>query len=162
MHPKHIGVQSGDCHATDFRESLISESALHELRGSTRCARYHEKGDCEDAADHSMSDQAKTTPPRAARTTAPTSEIKTSNVMNRRAPALMPLLYVAPMWRTPDTAFIPIAIGTVAWVVAGIVLFVVQPEQPAWLWVCGVGAIAGFGGLIYLNRRARRPGIGYE
>lgn len=82
--------------------------------------------------------------------------------MNRRAPALMPLLYVAPMWRTPDTAFIPIAIGTVAWVVAGIVLLVVQPEQSAWLWVCGVGAIAGFGGLIYLNRRARRPGIGYE
>ena len=152
----------GNGHPADFREPLIGESALDTLRGGTRSARHHEDPDCEDAADHSMSDQANTTPPRAANTTAPTREIKTSNVMNRRAPALMPLLYVALMWRTPDSAFIPIAIGTVAWIVAGIVLLVVQPEQSAWLGVCAIGAVAGVGGLIYLHRRARRPGIGYE
>lgn len=98
----------------------------------------------------------------AAKTTAPTSEIRTSSVMNLRAPALMPLLYVATMWRTQDTAYIPIAIGTVAWIVAGIALWIMQPEQSAWIAVCAVGALAGLGGLIYLNIRARRPGISYE
>jgi Na+/melibiose symporter-like transporter len=98
----------------------------------------------------------------AAKTTAPTSEIRTSSVMNLRAPALMPLLYVATMWRTHDTAYIPIAIGTVAWIVAGIVLWIMQREQSAWIAVCAVGALAGLGGLIYLNIRARRPGISYE
>jgi len=68
--------------------------------------------------------------------------------------------------RTNDTAFIPIAIGTVLWVVAGIALVIAGPQQFNgqlwWIAACAIGAIAGAGGLIYLGRRARRPGITYE
>ena len=58
----------------------------------------------------------------------------------------------------------PIAVGTIAWTVAGIVLLallLVGNEQIAdqrwWLSTCAVGCISGIGGLIYVKRRAGRP-----
>lgn len=83
-------------------------------------------------------------------------------VMIRRAPALISVLYVAHMRRTNDTAFIPVAIGTVVWIIAGIVLVLIGSIDRVWIASCAVGALAGAGGLVYLTRRARRPGVGYE
>jgi hypothetical protein len=90
------------------------------------------------------------------------SETKTTSVMTLRAPALIFVLYVAVMQRTNDTAFMPIALGTTLWMLTGLILAIVVRPDPIWLWVCAVGAVAGLIGLLYLNRRAKRPGISYE
>lgn len=90
------------------------------------------------------------------------SEIKTIKVTILRALALIFVLYVAVMRRTNDTAYLPIAVGTALWFVAAIVLLIFQVADPLWIGVCAVAAITGLIGLIYLGRRAKRPGITYE
>jgi hypothetical protein len=81
----------------------------------------------------------------------------------RRTRDDMPVLYVAAMkhWFTDDTAMLPITVGTVLWLVAGIVVLIALGPT-LWLWVCAVGFVSGVAGMIYLRRRARRPGIRYE
>jgi hypothetical protein len=64
-------------------------------------------------------------------------------------------------WFTTDTARLPIAIGTLMWAIAALVIVVVWGPT-IWFWVCIVGLASGIGGIIYLRRRAQRPNIGYE
>jgi hypothetical protein len=60
-------------------------------------------------------------------------------------------------------ALVPIAIGTVAWIIAAIVLmfFREQLEQAGttwWFGACAVGVISGLGGIAYVLYRRRREG----
>ena len=63
--------------------------------------------------------------------------------------------------QTEDNAFLPITIGTVAWLIAGVVLLVLRdqlaPGSRWWIGSCAVGVISGVGGMIYVKRRAGRP-----
>ncbi|MSO63730.1 MAG: hypothetical protein CK518_01650 [Actinobacteria bacterium] len=51
-----------------------------------------------------------------------------------------------------------IAIGTICWLVAGVVA-VVMGADPEIMWSCICGAILGVIGIRYTIRRARRSGI---
>jgi hypothetical protein len=75
----------------------------------------------------------------------------------------MAVLYVAGVkrWFTDDTAMLPISLGTLVWLVAGIGVTVWQGIT-IWTWISAVGFISGAGGMFYLRRRAQRPGIRYE
>ena len=63
---------------------------------------------------------------------------------------------------TQDNAFWPIAITTCAWLLAGLVLIVIRDRlsdgQRWWIATCAVAVISGVGGMIYVKRRAGRPG----
>ncbi|MBU6245690.1 MAG: hypothetical protein KGP12_10805 [Actinomycetales bacterium] len=63
--------------------------------------------------------------------------------------------------QTEDNAFLPIAIGTLGWLVAGAVLLMLGSRLSAdsrwWIGSCAVGVISGVGGMIYVKRRAGRP-----
>jgi uncharacterized oligopeptide transporter (OPT) family protein len=53
---------------------------------------------------------------------------------------------------------IVIAIGTIAWLIAG-VAFLVAGSDPKYVWTCVCGAALGVFGIRYTIRRARRSGI---
>jgi len=75
----------------------------------------------------------------------------------------MSVLYVAQVkrWFTDDTAMLPIVLGTALWLIAGIIVTLWQGVT-IWSWISAVGFVSGAGGIFYLRRRARRPGIRYE
>lgn len=159
MDPQNIVVKPGNRHAADFVEAVIRKTTHHLLGCHARSAHPDKHPDQE---PQQCADQAKTTPARAAKTIVLISEIKTIKVTILRALALIFVLYVAVMRRTNDTAYLPIAVGTALWFVAAIVLLIFQVADPLWIGVCAVAAITGLIGLIYLGRRAKRPGITYE
>lgn len=146
----------------DFNEALVAEPADGFRFTRVRLAR--DKHNCEEqCGEGAKNHAAKTTPAIAAITTAPTRETSTSNVTKRRTPVFMDVLYVAQMatWFATDTARLPIAIGTLLWAIAALVIVIVSGPT-IWFWVCIVGLASGIGGMIYLRSRARRPGIRYE
>jgi hypothetical protein len=51
-----------------------------------------------------------------------------------------------------------ITFGTVAWLIAGIYLFIADADSKA-VWTCVVGALLGAWGIRYSKRRAARSGI---
>ncbi|MEI6845062.1 MAG: DUF2530 domain-containing protein [Actinomycetes bacterium] len=51
-----------------------------------------------------------------------------------------------------------IAIGTIAWLVAGIIAIAMSADSKV-IWTCVVGALLGVTGIRYTIRRARRSGI---
>jgi hypothetical protein len=51
-----------------------------------------------------------------------------------------------------------ISFGTVAWVIAGIVLVITGADAKV-IWTCVVGAVLGAWGIRYSKRRAVRSGI---
>jgi len=60
-------------------------------------------------------------------------------------------------------ALVPIIIGTVAWVLASIVLFFFRADLKQagttwWFGACAVGIISGLGGIAYVLYRRRREG----
>lgn len=56
------------------------------------------------------------------------------------------------------SAVVLIAIGTIAWLIAGAV-FLVLGSDTKYVWTCVVGAALGVFGIRYTIRRARRSGI---
>ena len=63
--------------------------------------------------------------------------------------------------QTDDNAFVPIAIGTASWLVAGVALLIARGSVPTdarwWIGSCAVGFVSGVGGLVYVKRRSGRP-----
>jgi hypothetical protein len=60
-------------------------------------------------------------------------------------------------------ALTPIIIGTIAWVIAAIVLLMfrdslIEAGTTWWFGACGVGVISGLGGIAYVLYRRRREG----
>ena len=51
-----------------------------------------------------------------------------------------------------------VAIGTMCWVVAGVIALAVNAEAKI-IWTCVVGAVLGAMGIRYSIRRSRRTGI---
>lgn len=51
-----------------------------------------------------------------------------------------------------------IAIGTIAWLIAGVV-FLVLGSETKYVWTCVCGAALGVFGIRYTIRRSRRSGI---
>jgi glycopeptide antibiotics resistance protein len=51
-----------------------------------------------------------------------------------------------------------IAIGTIAWLIAGAIFLVVDSESK-YVWTCVCGAVLGVLGIRYTIRRARKSGI---
>jgi hypothetical protein len=51
-----------------------------------------------------------------------------------------------------------ITFGTVAWIIAGLVLAITGAEAKV-IWTCVVGAVLGVWGIRYSKRRATRSGI---
>ena len=51
-----------------------------------------------------------------------------------------------------------IAIGTIAWLIAGMVAVTLDYDSK-YVWTCGVGALVGATGIRYSIRRDRRSGI---
>lgn len=51
-----------------------------------------------------------------------------------------------------------IAIGTIAWLIAGMVAITLDAESK-YIWTCVVGALLGVTGIRYSIRRDRRSGI---
>jgi len=51
-----------------------------------------------------------------------------------------------------------IAIGTIAWLIAGMVALTLDADSK-YIWTCVVGALLGFTGIRYSIRRDRRSGI---
>lgn len=51
-----------------------------------------------------------------------------------------------------------IAIGTIAWLIAGIVALTLDADSK-YIWTCVVGALLGVTGIRYSIRRDRRSGI---
>ncbi len=51
-----------------------------------------------------------------------------------------------------------IAIGTIAWLVAGVVAITMSADAKV-IWTCVMGALLGLTGIRYTIRRARRSGI---
>ena len=51
-----------------------------------------------------------------------------------------------------------IAIGTVAWLIAG-AAFLIAGSETKYVWTCVCGAVLGVMGIRYTIRRARRSGI---
>ena len=51
-----------------------------------------------------------------------------------------------------------VAIGTMCWVVAGVIALAVNADAKV-IWTCAVGAALGVTGIRYSIRRARRTGI---
>lgn len=51
-----------------------------------------------------------------------------------------------------------IAVGTIAWIAAGVVALALGAESKI-IWTCVVGAILGVMGIRYTIRRSRRSGI---
>ena len=56
------------------------------------------------------------------------------------------------------SAVVLIAIGTIAWLIAGAV-FLILCSDTKYVWTCVVGAALGVIGIRYTIRRARRSGI---
>ena len=56
------------------------------------------------------------------------------------------------------SAVLLIAIGTIAWLIAGAV-FLVLGSETKYVWTCICGAALGVFGIRYTIRRARRSGI---
>ena len=56
------------------------------------------------------------------------------------------------------SAVVLIAIGTIAWLIAGAV-FLILGSDTKYVWTCVVGAALGVIGIRYTIRRARRSGI---
>ena len=56
------------------------------------------------------------------------------------------------------TVVILVAIGTIAWLIAGIVAITLDYDSK-YLWTCIVGALLGVIGIRYSIRRYRRSGI---
>lgn len=51
-----------------------------------------------------------------------------------------------------------VAIGTICWLVAGVVALAMNADAKV-IWTCAVGAALGVNGIRYSIRRARRTGI---
>jgi H+/Cl- antiporter ClcA len=51
---------------------------------------------------------------------------------------------------------VTILTGTVLWVVALVVLLIIQPTQTWWIWTCVVGIGLGLFGLAFVRRRDAR------
>lgn len=51
-----------------------------------------------------------------------------------------------------------VAIGTICWLVAGVVALAMNADAKV-IWTCAVGAALGVNGIRYSIRRARRAGI---
>lgn len=51
-----------------------------------------------------------------------------------------------------------VAIGTIAWLIAGMVAITLEAESK-YIWTCVVGALLGVTGIRYSIRRDRRSGI---
>ena len=51
-----------------------------------------------------------------------------------------------------------VAIGTIAWLIAGIVAITLEADSK-YIWTCVVGALLGVTGIRYSIRRDRRSGI---
>jgi hypothetical protein len=51
-----------------------------------------------------------------------------------------------------------IAVGTIAWIAAGVVALAIGAESKI-IWTCVVGAVLGVIGIRYTIRRSRRSGI---
>ena len=51
-----------------------------------------------------------------------------------------------------------VAIGTICWLVAGVVAVAMNADAKV-IWTCAVGAALGVNGIRYSIRRARRTGI---
>jgi len=51
-----------------------------------------------------------------------------------------------------------IAIGTVLWLVAGVIAMAMNTDAKI-IWTCAMGAVLGLTGIRYTIRRARRSGI---
>ena len=56
------------------------------------------------------------------------------------------------------TVVILVAIGTIAWLIAGIVAITLDADSK-YIWTCVVGAALGVTGIRYSIRRDRRSGI---
>ena len=56
------------------------------------------------------------------------------------------------------TVVILVAIGTIAWLIAGMVAITLDAESK-YIWTCVVGAALGVTGIRYSIRRDRRSGI---
>ena len=56
------------------------------------------------------------------------------------------------------TVFLLIALGSIAWLAAGVVAIAIGAEAKV-IWTCVVGAALGVIGIRYSIRRARRSGI---
>ena len=56
------------------------------------------------------------------------------------------------------TAVTLVAIGTICWLVAGIIAIVLGAESKV-IWTCLAGAVLGTVGIRYTIRRSRRSGI---
>jgi uncharacterized membrane protein HdeD (DUF308 family) len=51
-----------------------------------------------------------------------------------------------------------VAIGTICWLVAGVIAIAINAEAKV-IWTCVMGAALGFVGIRYTIRRSRRSGI---
>jgi len=60
--------------------------------------------------------------------------------------------------RKVRTVVILVTIGTIAWLIAGIVALVICAEGKI-IWTCALGAVLGATGVRYSIRRAKRSGI---
>ena len=56
------------------------------------------------------------------------------------------------------TVVVLVAIGTIAWLIAGMVAITLEAESK-YIWTCVVGALLGVTGIRYSIRRDRRSGI---
>ncbi len=56
------------------------------------------------------------------------------------------------------TVVILVAIGTIAWLIAGMVAITLDYDSK-YVWACVVGAVLGVVGIRYATRRDRRSGI---
>ena len=56
------------------------------------------------------------------------------------------------------SAVLLIAIGTIAWLIAGAV-FLITGSETKYVWTCACGAALGVFGIRYTIRRARKSGI---
>ena len=60
--------------------------------------------------------------------------------------------------RKVRTVVILVTIGTIAWLIAGIVALIIGTDSKI-IWICVVGAALGATGVRYSIRRAKRSGI---
>ena len=60
--------------------------------------------------------------------------------------------------RKVRTVVILVTLGTIAWLIAGVIALVIGTEAKI-IWTCVVGALLGAWGIRYSIRRSRRSGI---
>jgi uncharacterized protein DUF2530 len=97
----------------------------------------------------------------------PPEDVAATDVAAAAAPGIGPPAAIPPATGLPDPKpldppMVPFAVaGTVAWVVAALVLLPWRQTHGSWLWICLAGVLWGFVGVAVLlrrdaNRRRRR------